>query len=226
MTTDPKTLAATIDHTLLKPDATSDEIRRLCAEAREHAFATVCVNGGHVALAAELLRGTSTLPIAVVGFPLGAGTSRSKAFEAQDAVSNGAKEIDMVINIGSLKAGDTSLVGRDIKAVVDAVRPVPVKVILETALLTNDEKVVACKLAKEAGAAFVKTSTGFGPSGATVEDIRLMRETVGPTMGVKASGGVRSRETAEQMIAAGATRLGTSSGVAIVTGRAKPTGSY
>ncbi len=225
MTIDSK-LAAMLDHTVLKADAVADDIRKACAEAREHGFATVCVNGWFIPLVTELLAGSKTKPIAVVGFPLGAGTSKAKAFEAQDAVANGAKEIDMVLNVGAMKAGDTKLVREDIRAVVDAVKPIPVKVILETALLTNDEKVAACKLAKEAGAAFVKTSTGFGPSGATVEDVKLMRETVGPTMGVKASGGIRSHETAQQMIAAGASRLGTSASVAIATGGAKTPGSY
>jgi deoxyribose-phosphate aldolase len=215
-----------IDHTVLKPEATPDDIRKACREAREHNFATVCVNGGYVALAAEALKGSNVKPIAVVGFPLGAGTSAAKAFEAKDAVSHGAQEIDMVINVGALRSGDTTLVGSDIKTVVDAVKPVPVKVILETALLTHDEKVTACKLAKKAGAAFVKTSTGFGPSGATVEDIELMRETVGPEMGVKASGGVRSYDYAQQMIAAGASRLGTSASVAIVTGAETSAGKY
>lgn len=215
-----------IDHTLLKPEATAGDIRRVCAEAREHGFASVCVNGSHVALAAELLRGSKVKPIAVVGFPLGAGASRAKAFEASDAVAHGAQEIDMVLNIGALKAGDTALVDSDIRSVVVAVEPVPVKVILETGLLADDEKVTACELAKAAGAAFVKTSTGFGPGGATEHDIRLMRKTVGDAMGVKASGGVRSRDDAERMIAAGASRLGTSGGVAIVTGGAKPAGGY
>ena len=222
----PSALAAMIDHTVLKPEATPDDIRKACREAREPTFAPVCVNGGYVALAAEALKGCSVKPIAVVGFPLGAGTSDAKAFEAKDAVRHGAQEIDMVITDGALRSGATKLVASDIKAVVDAVKPVPVKVILETALLTHDEKVTACKLAKEAGAAFVKTSTGFGPSGATVEDIKLMRETVGPEMGVKASGGVRSYDYALQMIAAGASRLGTSASVAIVTGAATSAGKY
>ncbi|HWA98177.1 MAG TPA: deoxyribose-phosphate aldolase [Pirellulales bacterium] len=219
-------LAAMIDHTLLKPEATADDIRRVCAEARQHRFASVCVNGGQVALAAELLRGSGVKPIAVVGFPLGAGTSRAKAFEASDAVAAGAEEIDMVLNVGALKAGDTARVRDDIRAVVEAASPKPVKVILETGLLADDEKITACQLAKEAGAAFVKTSTGFGPGGATDHDVRLMRATVGPELGVKASGGVRSREDALRMIEAGANRLGTSGGVAIVTGGAKAAAGY
>lgn len=214
----PAQLAQMIDHTLLKSDARADDIRRVCAEARQYGFATVCVNGCWVPLAAECLAGSTTKPIAVVGFPLGAATSLSKAYEAADAVRHGAGEIDMVLNLGAFRSGDPGVAESDIRAVVEAVAPLPVKVILETCLLTNDEIVAACKLAQQAGAAFVKTSTGFSTGGATVEAVRLMRETVGPSMGVKASGGVRSREDALKMIAAGANRLGTSASIAIVTG--------
>jgi deoxyribose-phosphate aldolase len=217
-------LAAYIDHTLLKPDATEVEIRALCEEARQHTFASVCVNPGWVKLAAELLRGSPVKVCTVIGFPLGATTPTAKAIETRDAIANGATEIDMVLNIGALKSGDDELVRRDIEGVVQAARGQGlVKVILETALLTREEKVKACLLAKMAGADFVKTSTGFSSGGATVEDIALMRETVGPEMGVKASGGIRDTKTAEAMVAAGATRIGASASVAIATGQ-KATG--
>jgi len=211
-------LAGLIDHTLLKPDASREELEKLCAEARKYGFATVCVNATNVRFAAALLEGCSTKAIAVVGFPLGAMTPSSKAFETREAVRNGAGEIDMVINIGAMKSKDYALVLEDIAAVVSAAAPKPVKVILETASLTHDEKVIACSLSKIAGAAFVKTSTGFGAGGATAEDIALMRGVVGPEMGVKASGGVRTREDVENMVQAGATRVGASASVAIVTG--------
>jgi len=210
-------LASMIDHTLLKPDARPEQIERLCEEAVENGFATVCVNGAWVALAAERLEGSPVRVDAVVGFPLGAGTSSSKAFEAENAVGGGASEIDMVINVGGLKAGLDDVVSRDIESVVAAVDEAGiVKVILETCLLDDTEKVRACELARDAGAAFVKTSTGFASGGATVEDVALMRATVGEAMGVKASGGIRTREQALAMIRAGADRLGTSSGVQIV----------
>jgi deoxyribose-phosphate aldolase len=219
-------LAAYIDHTLLKPEATSEQIDTLCDEAREHNFYSVCVNSSWTARCARRLRGSPVKVCAVVGFPLGAMNSRSKAFEARHAVEEGAREIDMVINVGALKAGQLDIVEEDIRAVRRACRPsVLLKVIIETALLTDEEKVTACKLAQKAGADFVKTSTGFSKAGATVEDVALMRRTVGPKMGVKAAGGVRSAEDANRMIAAGATRLGTSSGVVIVTG-GKSEGSY
>lgn len=204
-----------IDHTLLKPDATEDEIRKLCEEAATHQFMSVCVNPSWVHLSARLLKGTGVKVCTVVGFPLGATTSASKEAETRDAVRSGAEEIDMVINVGALKAGHYSLVLEDIKAVVRGAQGKLTKVILETALLTDDEKVKACELAKDAGADFVKTSTGFGPGGATVEDISLMRRTVGPRMGVKASGGVRDLTSAQAMIDAGATRIGASASVAI-----------
>ncbi len=212
-------IAGLIDHTLLKPDATEGDVRKLCEEARQHEFASVCINPVWVGLAAQLLAGSPVKVCTVIGFPLGATTPTAKAIETRDAIANGATEIDMVINVGALKSGDDELVRRDIEAVVAATggRAI-VKVILETALLSREEKVKACLLAKMAGADFVKTSTGFSTGGATVEDIALMRETVGPEMGVKASGGIRDRETADAMVAAGATRIGASASVAIATG--------
>lgn len=209
-----------IDHTLLKPEATYREIEELCQEAKEYGFATVCVNPVHVRLAAKLLRAcekTGVKVCTVIGFPLGAGVPLTKAVEVREAIANGATEVDMVINIGALKSGDYELVFRDIKAVVDtAAGQALTKVIIETCLLTDEEKVKACLLAKEAGAGFVKTSTGFNKSGATAEDVALLRKVVGTAMGVKASGGIRDRRTAEEMVKAGANRLGTSSGVTIM----------
>ena len=217
-------IAAAIDHTLLKPDATEAEIRKLCEEARQYVFASVCVNPSWVSTCAKLLAGSPVKVCTVIGFPLGATTSTAKSVETRDAIANGAREIDMVINVGALKSGDDELVRRDIEAVVGAAHgQALVKVILETALLSREEKIKACLLAKMAGADFVKTSTGFSSGGATVEDIALMRETVGPEMGVKASGGIRDRATAEAMVAAGATRIGASASVAIATGK-KPSG--
>jgi deoxyribose-phosphate aldolase len=213
-------LACFIDHTLLKADATDEDIAQLCAEARQYGFATVCVNSSQVALAARLLEGAATRPIAVVGFPLGAMASASKAFDAGEAVREGAAEIDMVLNIGALRGKHYALVFEDIARVVAAASPAPVKVILETSQLTADEKIVGCVLAKAAGAAFVKTSTGFAGGGATVADVELMRRIVGADMGVKASGGIRTTEDARRMLAAGASRLGVSASVAIVTGSA------
>lgn len=211
-------IASMIDHTLLKPDATKDQLKKVCDEAKQWGFATVCVNASNIPFVARELAGSSVKPIAVVGFPLGAMTPSAKAFETREAVRNGAREIDMVINIGALKSKDYALVLADICAVVTAAKPYPVKVILETGQLTREEKVISCALSKCANAAFVKTSTGFGPGGATAEDIALMRAIVGPEMGVKASGGVRDTEGAKAMITAGATRLGASASVAIVTG--------
>lgn len=211
-------IAPYIDHTLLKPDATRDDVVKLCEEARKYGFATVCLNTTNIPLAARLLAGSSTRPIAVVGFPLGAAVTSAKVFETREAVRSGAAEIDMVINIGALKSRDYALVEHDIRAVVDAARPAPVKVILETGSLTRDEKVIGCALSKAAGAAFVKTSTGFGQGGATAEDIALMRAVVGDDVGVKASGGVRTTQDAQAMIAAGANRIGASASIAIVTG--------
>jgi len=221
----PAELAPLIDHTLLKPNATKKELKQLCEEAAKHGFATVCVNPSNVRYCAALLEGSGVRPIAVVGFPLGASTPNSKAFEAREAVRNGAQEIDMVINIGALKERDYRLVQEDIAAVVSASSPKPVKVILETGGLNDEEKVIGCTLSKVAGAAFVKTSTGFGPGGATADDIALMRAVVGPAMGVKASGGVRTREDVHNMIDAGATRVGASGSVSIVSGK-KAAGGY
>lgn len=214
----PGAVAKLIDHTLLKPDATRAELVKLCEEARTHRFASVCINTTWVTLCVELLKGSGVMTICVVGFPLGAATSRAKAAETREAIANGAAEIDMVVNLGFLKSGEHDKVFDDIRAVVDAASGRPVKVILETHLLTREQKIAACAISRAAGAAFVKTSTGFSGGGATVEDIKLMRQVVGPDMGVKASGGVRTAEDARNMVAAGATRLGASASVAIVTG--------
>ncbi len=211
-------LAGFIDHTLLKPEATEGDIARLCDEALRCNFAAVCVNPVYVKRAAAHLQGSNIRTCAVVGFPLGAVTAAAKAFEAGEAVACGAGEIDMVIHIGALKGCAADHILEEIAAVIRAACGRTVKVILETGLLTDSEKVVGCRLAEKAGAHFVKTSTGFGPGGATAADIRLIRDTVGPGMGIKASGGVRTRERALEMIAAGATRIGTSSGVAIIKG--------
>jgi len=214
----PTGVAQYIDHTLLKPDATPEQISRLCAEAGEHHFAAVCVNPCNIRQCAELLRGTSVVVCSVVGFPLGATMPEVKAYEAEHVIWDGATEVDMVINIGALKGGDYALVQRDIEAVVHVAHRsrALTKVIIEAALLTDDEKVKACTLAKAAQADYVKTSTGFGPGGATLHDVELMRRTVGPDMGVKAAGGIRDYETAKQLIAAGATRIGASAGVKIL----------
>jgi deoxyribose-phosphate aldolase len=214
----PNGLAGYIDHTLLKPEATRDQLKELADEARKYKFATVCVNSVNVRLMSQYLQGSDVPVCAVVGFPLGAMNPRSKAYETREAIRCGAREIDMVLNIGALKSGDFALVLQDIEAVVEAARPIGVKVILETSKLNHDEKVMGCVLSKAAGAAFVKTSTGFGGGGATAEDVALMRSIVGSEMGVKASGGVRSKEDAHAMIEAGANRLGASASVAIVTG--------
>lgn len=206
-----------IDHTLLKADATAEQIKKLCAEARQYDFASVCVNSCHVPLAKAELEGTDVKVCCVVGFPLGACFTEAKAYEAALSVERGAEEVDMVINIGAAKEGNWGLVEQDIKAVADACHPKAIlKVIIETCLLTDEEKRQACLCAKRAGADFVKTSTGFSISGATPEDVALMRETVGPHMGVKAAGGVRCTEDADKMISSGATRLGTSSGVKLM----------
>ncbi len=210
-------LAPFIDHTILKPEATEAEIRKVCQEAIDHKFKAVCVNSANVALAAELLKNHSTMPIAVVGFPLGAAISASKAHEAKEAVKVGAKEIDMVVNIGALKAKNYRKALVDIQTVVDAAAPCPVKVIIETSCLNQDEKIIACALSKAAGAQFVKTSTGFGAGGATVEDVSLMRRVIGDEMGIKASGGIKTREDVLKMIEAGATRVGASASVSIVS---------
>jgi deoxyribose-phosphate aldolase len=216
----PVDLAKYIDHTMLKPDVTKDEIDLLCDEALEYGFASVCINPFWVKRSAERLRGSDVKVCTVIGFPLGATTTQNKAMEARRALRDGAREVDMVINVGALKSGMNDAVRKDIEQVVDAAHEAGAicKVILETALLTDEEKVIASALAKQAKADYVKTSTGFGGGGATVYDVALMRETVGPDMGVKASGGVRTLEDAEDMIAAGATRIGASAGVQIVSG--------
>jgi len=216
----PRDLARYLDHTLLKPEASAADIDKLCSEAVEYGFAAVCVNPTWVKRAANNVRGSSVKVASVVGFPLGASSTEIKAMEARRAIRDGAREIDMVINIGALKSGDHDAVRIDIEKVSDACREAGVKnkVIIEAALLTDEEKVIASYLAKQAKADYVKTSTGFGPGGATVHDVLLMRETVGPDMGIKAAGGIRSAEDMKDMIAAGATRIGASAGVAIVTG--------
>jgi len=213
-------MAGMIDHTLLKPEATADQIAQLCYEARKYGFAAVCVNPTHVALAAQLLRGSAVAVCTVVGFPLGATPPEVKAYEAQLALDQGATEIDMVINIGALKSKDYEMVARDIRAVVRVSHahtpPALVKVIIEAALLADEEKIAACLLSKESDADYVKTSTGFASGGATVADVALMRRTVGPEMGVKAAGGIRTREDADALVQAGATRIGASAGIKIV----------
>ncbi|HEM5342632.1 TPA: deoxyribose-phosphate aldolase [Streptococcus suis] len=214
-----------IDHTILKPETTQEQVEKILAEAKEYDFASVCVNPTWVALAAESLKDSDVKVCTVIGFPLGANTPAVKAFETKDVISNGADEIDMVINIGALKTGNYDLVLEDIKAVVAASGDKLVKVIIEACLLTDDEKVKACQLSQEAGADYVKTSTGFSTGGATVADVALMRKTVGPDMGVKASGGARSYEDAIAFIEAGASRIGASSGVAIMNG-AQADGDY
>lgn len=222
----PKNFAHYIDHTLLRPEATAAEIEQTCREARDYGFKTVCVRPEWVELAAAKLDGSPVLPITVISFPSGENSTDDKTKETELAVSRGAREIDMVLNRSLLKRHLYREVLEDIRAVVEAAKPVLVKVILETSELTDREKVAACALAKAAGARFVKTSTGFSKGGATEADIRLMREVVGPEMGVKASGGIRSRETADLMIAAGADRLGTSASIAIVSGAPASSGKY
>jgi len=216
---EPASLAAYIDHTLLKPESSIEDVRKTCDEAKKYKFASVCVNPSYIRFVASQLEGTSVTPCCVIGFPFGTHTPEAKKAETLEAVKNGARELDMVINIGAIKSNDWHLVKRDIQAVVDAAKgKAGVKVIIETALLTDEEKVKACAVSKLAGAEFVKTCTGFAGGGATVEDIALMRATVGPEMGVKASGGVRTYETAVKMIKAGANRLGATAGIAIVSG--------
>ena len=220
-------LASLIDHTLLKPDAAREDIEVLCREAAQFCFASVCVNPNWVPQCRDLLRGTGVKVCTVIGFPFGAHMPDVKAYEARRAVEQGAEEVDMVINIGALKSKDYALVEQDIRGVVQSVgRDTVVKVILETSLLTRDEKMMGCTLSKAAGADYVKTSTGFAGGGATVDDVRLMRETVGPEIGVKASGGIRTKEDVEAMVAAGATRIGASAGVKIVRGEAAESKGY
>lgn len=210
-------IASMIDHTLLKADATKEMVEKLCKEAREYGFAAVCINPSYIKLSKELLKDSEVKVATVIGFPLGANIKEVKAFEAKNAIENGADEVDMVINIGALKSKDYNLVREDIEAVVDESKDrAIVKVIIETCLLTDEEKVMACKLAKEAGADFVKTSTGFSTGGATVEDVKLMKDTIGDDLRIKASGGVKDYEGAKAMIEAGASRIGASSSVAIV----------
>src|SRR4051812_620510 len=215
----PADLGKLIDHTLLKPEATRDEVVKLCEEARKYHFASVCVNTTWVPLCKSMLAGSDVMVCAVVGFPLGAMSPTAKAYEAREAVRQGAREIDMVINIGALKSRDYETVFEDICRVVKSSAPAGVKVILETSALTQEEKIIAISLSKLAGAAFVKTSTGFGKGGATVEDMQLMRQLVGSELGVKASGGVRTVEDAVKMAQAGANRIGASASVSIVTGK-------
>jgi len=215
----PMDLAPYIDHTLLKPDAKQSQIDQLCQEAIQYHFCSVCIQPYWVSYCAKKLRGTGVKVCTVVGFPLGANDSRSKAYETRQAIEDGAHEIDMVINIGALKSGNIKMVEDDLRAIKRACRQTTVtKAIIETFLLTDDEKVIACQLAKKVGYDFVKTSTGFAGGGATVHDVALMRRTVGPKMGIKAAGGIHNFEEAKAMIAAGATRIGTSSGVKIVNG--------
>lgn len=211
-------IASLIDHTLLKPEATAEQVEQICAEARKYNFASVCVNPAFVELAAKELKGAESKVCTVIGFPLGASTSATKAFETKDAIEKGATEIDMVMNIGAMKAGQFDIVLNDMKAVREAAGKTLVKVILETCLLTDYEKEKACELAVEAKLDFVKTSTGFSTGGATAADVALMRRVVGADLGVKASGGVRSLEDLEAMVAAGANRIGASSGVKIMNG--------
>jgi len=218
-------LARAIDHTLLKPEATEAQVQNLCREAIEYGFCSVCVNPWFVPLCARILRRSGVKVCTVIGFPLGATTPETKAYETRNVIGEGAEECDMVINIGALKSGRDDFVERDIRGVVRAARPgTVVKVILETCLLTDEEKVKACLIAKRAGADYVKTSTGFSTGGATAEDIALMRKTVGSEMGVKASGGVRTREDAERMVKAGATRIGASASIKIVSGKGTAAG--
>lgn len=214
-----KEVAKLIDHTILVPEATESELKRVCQEAKDYGFCTVCVNTSSLPFVVKELEGSDVKPIAVIGFPLGVCTTNTKIFETKEAVSLGAKEIDMVIHVGALKDKDYEYVTKDIKAVVEAAAPHKVKVIIETSKLSDEEKVKACELSKKAGAHFVKTSTGFQGGGATPEDIALMRKTVGTDMEVKASGGVRSIEDAKAVIEAGADRIGASSSIAIVTGK-------
>jgi deoxyribose-phosphate aldolase len=213
-------LARMIDHTLLKPEATKQEVEKLCAEAKQYRFASVCINPSYVKICAQLLRETDVKVCTVIGFPLGATSSPAKSFETEQAIKDGAREVDMVINVGLLKSGEYQIVEDDILAVVSTAHKYNVltKVIIETGLLSDEEKVKACAIAKRAGADFVKTSTGFAKGGATAGDIALMRRVVGPDLGVKASGGVRSQEQARELIASGADRIGASASVKIVTG--------
>lgn len=219
-------LAKFIDHTLLKPEASKADIEKLCREALQHKFYSVCVNGSRVIQARALVEDSDVKVAAVVGFPLGAMDADAKRYETEIAIDHGAEEIDLVLNIGRLKEGDSKYVLRELRDVVEAADERPVKVIIESCLLTREEKIVACELVVESGAKFIKTSTGFSTGGATIDDVKLLREHVGPKFGVKASGGIRDTAAALAMIEAGATRLGTSAGIAIVTGLAAGSGAY
>lgn len=220
-------IANMIDHTILKAVATKEDVKKLCNEAKEYNFFSVCINPANIEFAKKELEGSSVKVCTVIGFPLGANTSEVKAFETKDAIKKGADEVDMVINIGALKDKDYDYVLNDIKAVVDAAnKEALVKVIIETCYLTDDEKKIACELSVKAGADFVKTSTGFGTGGSTPEDIKLMRELVGPNIGVKASGGVRNQEDAKAVIKAGCSRIGASASVAITKGEDSKTSGY
>lgn len=219
-------LSAYIENTLLKAEATSDDIQRLCAESIALKFRGVCINPRYIPLCKHLLANSGVAIVTVVGFPLGANATAAKAFEAEQAIRDGAGEIDMVIAVGAIKQGDLAYAEEDIRTVVKAAGKIPVKVIIETSLLSTEEKIAACKVSARAGASFVKTSTGFGGGGATIDDILLMRANVPKEMGIKASGGVKTTQQAMDLIAAGATRLGTSSGKAIVTGSASSSGAY
>jgi len=217
-----------IDHTLLKAEASKDDIKKLCEEAEKYDFASVCVNPSNVSQSYEYLKNTDVKVCTVIGFPLGATTTNTKVFEAKEAIENGATELDMVINNGAVKSGDWDFVKNDIKSINNAVteKGALLKVIIETSLLSDEEKVKVCEICKEIGVGFVKTSTGFGAAGATAHDVSLMRKTVGEKIGVKASGGIRDAKAAKEMVAAGANRLGTSGGVAIVTGESQTSSGY
>jgi len=217
-----------IDHTLLKAEASKDDIKKLCEEAEKYDFASVCVNPSNVSQSYEYLKNTDVKVCTVIGFPLGATTTNTKVFEAKEAIENGATELDMVINNGAVKSGDWDFVKNDIKLINNAVteKGALLKVIIETSLLSDEEKVKVCEICKEIGVGFVKTSTGFGAAGATAHDVSLMRKTVGEKIGVKASGGIRDAKAAKEMVAAGANRLGTSGGVAIVTGESQTSSGY
>jgi len=222
-----RNIASMIDHTILKPDTTLEMVKKVCDEAKEYSFASVCVNPYYVSYVKKQLEGTQVKVTSVIGFPLGSTTKEVKAFEAKNAIDNGADELDMVINIAALKNRELDIVKEDIEAVVNAAKgKALVKVIIETCLLTDEEKEIACKLSVEAGADYVKTSTGFSTGGATAEDIKLMRKTVGPNIGVKASGGIRDAKKANEMIEAGASRIGASSSVEIVKGLEVSDNSY
>ncbi len=219
-------LAKFIDHTLLKPEASKSDVEKLCREALQHRFYSVCVNGSRVIQARSLVEDSGVKVAAVIGFPLGAMDADAKRYETEIAIDMGAEEIDLVLNIGRLKEGDSKYVLRELRDVVEAADERPVKVIIETCLLTREEKILACHLVVESGAHFIKTSTGFSTGGATIDDVKLLREHVGPKFGVKASGGIRDTAAALAMIEAGATRLGTSAGIAIVTGLTTGAGAY